>query len=72
MSLLDTLLDQSDCFWVSGQVQRSVSPCILHGKIYTEGHEALENIKLRISCSLMDTIVPVNILVKRVHSCFHE
>ena len=31
MSLLDALLDQSARFWVSGQVQGRVSPCILHG-----------------------------------------
>ena len=72
MSLAGSLLDQSARFWVSCQVQASMSPCILNGKVHSERHKALEDFELRISRSLVNAIVSVNILVKRVHSRFHE
>ena len=45
---------------------------ILLLKIYTEGHEALEDVDLRGGSSLMDAVVTIDILKVRIHLLFHQ
>ena len=72
MRRLDTRLDEGTCFRVRGQVKWRVDASVSKLQIDTELHEALEDLDLRISCGLMNTVVAVDIDREWVHANLHE
>ena len=72
ISRLDTTLNQFFGRRVSSQVKRSVNARVLYGQIHSVTHETLEDSQLRVSCSLMNAVVSVNVHQKRVHFHLHK
>ena len=72
MSCLDTTLDKIACLGVGSQVDRFMDAGILQIQVNAKLHETLKHFYLRIGRGLMNTIVPMDVLVKRVHPHFHE
>ena len=62
MSGFLTLQYESTSLRVRGKVERSVSAGIFEVQINAELHEGLENLNLRVSSSLMNTIVAMDVL----------
>ena len=62
MCRLDTSYNQRARFRISCQVDWGVDTSVFELEIDTELHETLEHSNLRVGCSLMNTIVSMDVL----------